>query len=318
MTHISLTKRAFLGCFAVATWACHGDPIEPIDGQPLDGAGGHGQVSCYAGEARSCNAGGDGCQGVQTCESGEWLECVCPAGTGGLWGGVGGSGVGGGSSQGGGTVGGGAVGGYDGAGGGPIAIPPFRAPLNPLDGWVDAGSNSAGIQGAMYYYADDTTEQSITTDFTWKNACIAGVGAWVNLDCGAPDCYGEYWGAAIALNLNQPIDPATMVASEAEPFDAAGRGIVGFAFDLTGPIIPVSMRFVVEDLNGQYCTGAAKPLLPGTNAVLFSELMRDCWNGFGEPPDTSALIKIAWQVVTNTASETPFDYCVSNISPISQ
>ncbi len=312
MAHTSLTQRAFLVCFALATWACHGDPIEPIDGQPLDGAGGHGRVSCYAGETRSCNAGGD-CQGAQTCDSGEWLECVCPAGTGGFLGGVGG-----GSSQGGGASGGGAVGGYDGAGGGPIAIPPFRTRLNPLDGWVDGGNNSAGIQGAMYYYADNTTAQSITSDFTGNNACIAGVGPWVDLDCGAPDCYGEYWGAAIALNLNQPIDPVTMVASEAQPFDAASRGIVGFAFDLTGAAIPGSMRFIAEDLDGQYCTGAAQPLLPGANLVLFSELMRDCWNGFGEPPDTSAITKIAWQVVTNTSSETPFDYCISNISPVSR
>jgi hypothetical protein len=168
----------------------------------------------------------------------------------------------------------------------------------------------------MYHYADDTTSQSISADFTGNNACIAGTGAWVDLACDAPDCYGEYWGAAIALNLNQPIDPATMMAAEAQPFDAASWGIVGFAFDLTGTAIPVSMRFVVDDPSGQYCTGTAQPLLPGGNTVLFSELMRECWTGFGEPPDTSAITKIAWQVVTNASSETPFDYCVSNVSPI--
>jgi hypothetical protein len=226
--------------------------------------------------------------------------------------------VGGNGGSAGGSAGGGiAVGGYGGHGGagGSILLPVWPN-IVPVDGWVDGASNSAGIQGAMYYYADNTTAQSMTSNLTGSNACIAGTGAWVDLSCEAGDCYGEYWGAALALNLSQPIDPATMMAAEAEPYDATRRGIVGFAFDLTGPAIPVSMRFIAEAPYGQYCTPNAKPLLPGANTVRFSELMRDCWNGFGEPPDPSAIIKIAWQVVTNTSSETPFDFCVSNLMPI--
>jgi hypothetical protein len=60
-----------------------------------------------------------------------------------------------------------------------------------------------------------------------------------------------------------------------------------------------------------------KPHL-GVNTVLFSELVSECYKL--TPPlnptaeiAQSALIKIAWQVVTNSAYQVPYDFCVSNI-----
>src|SRR5688572_4397447 len=43
------------------------------------------------------------------------------------------------------------------AGGTGTAMLPEGVPLTAADGWVDAASNTLGVQGAMFAYADDTS-----------------------------------------------------------------------------------------------------------------------------------------------------------------
>jgi hypothetical protein len=201
-----------------------------------------------------------------------------------------------------------------GSGGGTL---PEGVPLTATDGWVDAMGNALGIQGAMFSYADTTSAMGMTEDFKGPNACIKGTAAKVDLKCTpmapATDCYGQFWGAAIGLNLNQPNDPATMMGGTPMPFDASA--IKGFAFEITGAAVPTSLRFKVENAGGEFCSPPAKPVKLGANTFHFSDLMTQCWKtgGMSAEGAKSAIIKIAWQVVTNDKSAVPFDYCVANL-----
>jgi hypothetical protein len=186
-----------------------------------------------------------------------------------------------------------------------------------MDGWLDAASNVYGMQGAIFEVADGFS--TVTGDFNGTNACISGTAAPVNLECTpvepATDCYGMHWGAMMGLNLNQPIDPVTMMGAEPLPYDASG--LSGFLFDVSGPTVPTSLRFVAEGLDGQYCTPPSIPILPGQNAVWFSDLFSQCWDPIlGAPLDPSSIVRISWHVVTNDAAEVPYDFCVSNITPL--
>lgn len=230
--------------------------------------------------------------------------------TGGTGAGVGGNGSGTGGSGTGGT-----------GTGGSTTPPAEGVPLTPAIGWIDGASNSLGIQGAMFSYSDDTTAVTLTDDFTGANACIKGSAAMVDLLCTpvapATDCYGTYWGAAIGLNLNQPMVEGTdgvMEGGDPIAFDATG--LTGFGFTISGTAVPTSLRFKVENAGGEFCTPAAKPILAGSNTVLFSELLTECWTTGGTSPDGAGLIKIVWQVVTNDAGEVPFDFCVSDVVAI--
>jgi hypothetical protein len=206
-----------------------------------------------------------------------------------------------------------------GTGGGDL---PAGVPLTPTDGWVDGMSNSLMVQGAMFSYSDMTSGMGLTGDFTGSNACIKGTAAKVDLKCTpvapATDCYGTFWGAAIGLNMNQPIDMTTMMGADPMPFDASA--IKGFAFEVTGTMVPApkDIRFKVEGPTGEFCNvGTMKPVQMGANTFMFEDLITACWKpvmGAATAATTkSSVLKIAWQVVTNSSSTVPFDFCISNV-----
>jgi hypothetical protein len=137
---------------------------------------------------------------------------------------------------------------------------------------------------------------------------------------GASDCYGKYWGAAIGLNLNQPIDMTTGEGADPEPYDATAHAITGFGFTVDGANVPTNLRFKVEDASGEYCTGSETVLAGGSShTVKFDQVFKECWQPAamrGVTPDATAqkgLIKIAWQVPTKKGGSIPFDFCISNV-----
>jgi len=223
--------------------------------------------------------------------------------------------IGGTSSSTGGTGTGGT--GTGGTGTGGTGMLAAGVPLTPTDGWVDGMSNTLMIQGAMFSYADTTSAMGMTEDFIGSNACIKGTAAKVEMPCTieppATDCYGTYWGAAIGLNLNQPIDMTTMMGADPMPYDASA--LTGFAFEITGAAVPTSLRFKVEDGTNEYCTASTTPIKAGANTVTFEQLVTQCWMAGGTPATgaKSGLLKISWQVVTNAMSTVPFDFCVANV-----
>jgi hypothetical protein len=203
-------------------------------------------------------------------------------------------------------------------------------PLDPMNGWVDAAGNSLMIQGAMFPFGDPTSLMgSMPVDFSASgaDACFKGTAAKVDVTATAcatkmftppaMDCYGEFWGAAIGLNLNQKIDEASGLGGTPAPFNASA--ITGFTFEISGAMVPApkDLRFKVEDASGEYCNVAAKQVKAGANSFVFADLVKECWKP-PVPPTTAegakaGLVKIAWQVVTNDKGTVPFDFCVKNL-----
>jgi hypothetical protein len=161
------------------------------------------------------------------------------------------------------------------------------------------------------------------------NACIKGAAAMVDMlsvACTnqiftppATDCFGEYWGADIGMQLNQAVDPSTGVDAKPLPFDASA--LKGFSFEIDGAVVPTrsALRFQVEADGRMFCSSGMVKIDPGLNRVLFAQLLEECFRYTNDPPRPTAetvqsqLLKISWHVLTNTSSAVPFDFCVSNV-----
>jgi hypothetical protein len=212
-----------------------------------------------------------------------------------------------------------------GSGSGGTGVLTEGVPLAATDGWVDGASNLLKVQGAMFEYADPTSLMGLTKDFMGTHACIKGTAAKVDMKSTActtkmftppaTDCYGEYWGAAIGLNLNQQIDMTTMMGGMPAAYDATA--IKGFSFKITGAAVPTSLRFKAEDASGEFCTPKTVPVKSGANTIDLSQLIKECWapkaGAATADGAKKALIKIAWQVVTDATAAIPFDYCVEDL-----
>jgi hypothetical protein len=201
-------------------------------------------------------------------------------------------------------------------------------------GWVS--NSELGIEGVVSGYADPHSAEGMTSNLTAPvastvvNACIKGTAAKVDMlsvPCTtkeftppATDCYGEFWGAVIGMNLKQPLDPETGEAV-AKPLTFDASALKGFSFEIDGPTVPrpAAFRFKVEAETGEFCNPATVKIVAGKNRVLFSQLLDSCFRIRTDPPNPTAetvqskLIKISWQVVTNANAEVPFDFCVSNV-----
>jgi len=246
--------------------------------------------------------------------------------TGGSSTGVGGSGP---ATGGSGTVGGApASGGQSGEG----------VPITPTAGWIAKEGNALGIQGAAFSFGDTTTKVDMTDnlkDTTATVACIKGAAAKVDMasekcvskmfDPPATDCYGQFWGAALGFNLNQAIDMTLVPPAGGTPMAFDASLIKGFYFEIsdhddhTGVVpAPSALRFKVDDGTKEYCNPTAIKVKSGVNTVLFSDLTTECWAPTATSSKITAdvekkVIKIAWQVVTNSTSAVPFDFCVGNV-----
>jgi hypothetical protein len=203
-------------------------------------------------------------------------------------------------------------------------------PLTPSGGWVDANTNVLKIQGGVFGFADTTSAESLMKDLSGANMCIQGTAAKVDMNSSAcvtkmftppaTDCYGEYWGSALALNLNQPLDMATDPPTGGTPLTYDASALKGFSFEITGNVVPApsAFRFKLDDGSTEFCNPASSKLKVGVNTFLFSDLVASCWttpNPTGPTAQTaqSRLIKLVWQVVTNTSAPVPYDFCVSNL-----
>jgi len=213
---------------------------------------------------------------------------------------------------------------------------PEGVPLTATAGWVP-DTNALKIQGAMFSYADTTSIVGMTDnlmDTTATSACIKGVAAKVDMasakctskmyDPPAMDCYGQYWGAALGLNLNQTIDMTLVPPAGGKPAPYDASAIKGFAFRFDGatPPAPGSMRFKVDNgsdpTSVEFCNVPSVKIKVGPNVVLFTDLVKECYK---TPVPTAPLattiqtgiVKISWQVVTNDKNTVPFDFCISDL-----
>jgi hypothetical protein len=296
------------------------------------GGGNAGTGGCTTGTERCDCYANDTCNSGLTCLS--HLCVTTGAGTGGSNVGTGGSnvGTGGGLGTGGSNVGTGGsnigTGGGLGTGGTPVGTGgTVTTTLVFNNGYVSADSNTYGVQGAVYTFADGvgstiSPDCSTTTAPCFKTfngtgpICTQGIGTAV-----LEGDYSTYWGAALGLDLNN----ATGTKAE---FAAAQKGILGFKFDITyttPPPIGVKVLFTyqVQDPVAGLAAYCVK-LDPSTktNFVPFSSALQDCFNGGLTPlsttPGVDHLMQLQWQMPTQPDQTTPFGFCIDKITPLMQ
>lgn len=204
-------------------------------------------------------------------------------------------------------------------------------------GFIDPTSNSLGIGGPWYWFADgygnegardgscqaaghDDSECSL---FTSPDPSLPG---FPNLDgvmCASGTVArvlvgdsGDYdWAnmgfAGIGFNLNQ---------TEAEPgvLDAEALHVIGFAFEIDD--VPSAFRVQVStpDSPTSYYAywGAAdyfpdSPVVEGRNVVLFSEVQSP--EAEPQPVDITQLEGIQFVIPGNPDQSVPFSFCISNV-----
>jgi len=240
--------------------------------------------------------------------------------------------AGAGASQTGGAGAPGTAGGSSTAGAAGGGTPPEGIPLTPVAGWVPV-ENAAMIQGAVFTFADPTSKATMMDnlmDAAATKACFSGTAAKVDMmstpcttkmfTAPATDCYGEYWGAALGINLNQVIDMTLVPPAGGTPGKYDASALKGFAFTIDGETVPApsSLRFKVDDGTNEFCNVPTVKIKVGTNTVLFTDLVKECYKSPvpTEPLATTiqtGMVKISWQVVTNDKSTVPFNFCVSDI-----
>jgi hypothetical protein len=210
-------------------------------------------------------------------------------------------------------------------------------------GWVSGSSNPLGIQGAWYAFADgydytgardgtcqtaghDDAECSMLTapipamPFTNQGGvmCTAGTAKLilpiVGSTDGSPD-YANMWGVGIGLDFAD-----STAGAPKGVFDARAHQVIGVSFDLSD--VPTGLRVAFPtpasdagtlgpDYWGATSIFPPSPAVKGTNTVLFDQVHSP--EASPRPLDSTVLEGIQFLVASNTSSDTPLAYCVSNL-----
>jgi hypothetical protein len=192
-------------------------------------------------------------------------------------------------------------------------------------GWIEGTENEFQIVGPWYSYDDcvdaaglpctvrDTGSKGPDMKDGWS---VKGSGATGEV-CAkgtAPKVqdmttYAKQWGFGIAFDLNSPT--ATKLA-----FDAAAKGIKGFAFDITGST-PSKLRINVTNREIDNETNFKEFTLPiaGSAQVPFTELKQGSW--ITDPAlkrafDPTKIYSVQFHVFTDIDGPRPYDFCVKN------
>jgi hypothetical protein len=180
--------------------------------------------------------------------------------------------------------------------------------LSPVEGWVDAQSNTAGVQGGLFFEVDSSTGGPSSLNFVSSGpaVCVTGVAGPVQ-DAN----YARDWGAQFGLGLGQPSPGELSTWYQATP---VGQ-LTGFTFTLTGTQIPAAaLRFAVEDAAGtSYCA----PLIGsvGTFSIPITELAAECWMAGGATVTPELpLSSLTWTILSEPGGPVPFDFCIENLT----
>jgi hypothetical protein len=215
------------------------------------------------------------------------------------------------------------VGGATGVGGASTAGGSSANPyLVSEEGWIiDSAHN---LQGPIYTYTDDggsritpdcTTDDCFAPDGVTTSFCVNGKVAQAldaygeNCQMNSTDCdWSTYWGASMAINLNQ-VPPAT----EGAAWDASGY--TGVSFKTTVDTMPPSLRIYLKLTDDtQFCyelTSSSK-----SYTVPWSQFYTDCYTTGGVKPTSADLKKvesIVWQAGNNASAAGSFDFCISDV-----
>jgi len=169
-----------------------------------------------------------------------------------------------------------------------------------------------------------TPGQPFMPDGTTGAMCTSGTAALVmNGTSGTAD-YSNLWGAGIALDLNNPGGDAGMKGS----WD--GSAYTGFSFDFSGSMIPnkairVNFPFVNEHgTDSPYYLGGG--LTAQTYSITTAGHYTVHWADIGGPKylsdqnitpppfDKTKIQSIQFQVTTNASTTTPYNFCINNLT----
>ena len=230
----------------------------------------------------------------------------------------------------------------------PVALTPDAT------GRIDGATNSVGVQGRWYPFGDAygadgiapgdcqsaghaTSDCSVVTTPTpgtgtfapvaGTGLCTAGFAAKViNGSDGAPDA-AHISGAGIALDLNNAGDTPLGKL----PYDAPGNRVTGVAFDLdTDPPRPPDGS-TTGRLNIEFPTTTAASDSPywssidrGHNLIVWSQLEGPLDSATGRPAGAPAvfgpsqLLSIVFHVHGTAAGAIPFQFCINNLTALTE
>jgi hypothetical protein len=211
-------------------------------------------------------------------------------------------------------------------GGGGIDGGVVSAYITGKDGWATDPAHQ--VQGPVYTYTDDggsniypacTATAGVTTTCfkgtgTATQFCASGTVALAltadgyNCQLTSDSCdWSTYWGAAMAINLNQSPDAADGAAWN-------GSAYSGVSFDIAVSAMAANLRAYVTLLDGtQYCYAISSSK---TYTLSWSQFRRDCYTTGGAALSGTALTQIkslAWQSGTDATSARAFDFCVDHV-----
>lgn len=217
-----------------------------------------------------------------------------------------------------------------GAGGGSGAAPQPGTPQpgTPLawdaQGFVAPDANPFGIQGPFYSYSDCdppsglpcTTPDPALSGADGKpgwsvdttHACLKGTAVQVT-----ESMFAAQWGAGLALDLNskggEPGAPA-----EKGTFDLEQAKIHGFSVDISGSA-PARIRINLT-MPGVTDSSFVDASIPGTTTFAIADAKQGSWVKNKTPLDAKKVEALQFQVFTNAASPTPYDFCVNAIRAV--
>lgn len=218
-------------------------------------------------------------------------------------------------------------------------------------GFVD-GTNSLGILGPWYAYGDNwaddgtpgggkcetvgmnasTACSSLTTPapgqpfapaddpVTTGKMCANGIAAAIIDDAAASPDYSNIFGVGIGLDLNNAGTADGGVGKLA--YDAPSHGITGFKFDIdTPPLNALRVEFptTASGNDSAYWNGMANnvsPVKAGTNTVPFASVNGPMYLPTAPAFDATKLLSIQFHVIPSAGATTPFNFCVSNLTAI--
>jgi hypothetical protein len=230
-------------------------------------------------------------------------------------------------------------------GGGSAAV--VGTPLPPdSTGWVDGmGTGTTMIQGAWYGYGDSTGPDGttasgdceklgghavaecsmiITPPFgsfpnTAGKMCTKGVAAKVLPMAGmtAGD-YTNMWGAGIALDLNNTGGDAGVKS----PYNANANHVTGFGFTIDKvPLagIRVELPTAATGSSSAFWGGsmnAPSPLHAGRNEFRWIDVSGPFYLTSPPPFDPTTIMSLQFHVATGTGSESPYEFCISDLTAL--
>ena len=189
------------------------------------------------------------------------------------------------------------------SGTGDSSVPGTRVLITPdATGHVDAASNSLGINGNWFSYADTASTISPGT------GSFANVGGNMCTQGTLVASASSYGGIGFELNDT----------GGQQPFNLTKNGVTGFSFMLSGTLPTGGIRFAYGKKGDDNVFFATVDTI-GLNTVPASvpPLGQGAWET-AETWDPTLVALIEFQIPGSAAAATPFNFCVSSLTALTQ